>query len=72
MTILKTSIEDQMREMEIDRLTIKSKVLYQGNFREDLEKLVESMEPLVAEQVIKKYWGIYWVRKPFYENKNQR
>ena len=55
MTIYKASIEDQMREMEIDRLNIKSRVQYQWNFRDDVEKLVESLEPLVAEQVIKNY-----------------
>jgi hypothetical protein len=55
MTIYKASIEDQMREMEIDRLNIKSRVQYQGNFRDDVEKLVESFEPLVAEKVIKNY-----------------
>jgi len=48
-----------MREMEIDRLNIKSRVQYQGNFREDVEKLVESFEPLVAEKVIKNYWVEY-------------
>jgi hypothetical protein len=59
MTIYKASIEDQMREMEIDRLNIKSRVQYQGNFRDDVEKLVESFEPLVAEKVIKNYWVEY-------------
>ena len=59
MTIYKASIEDQMREMEIDRLNIKSRVQYQGNFRDDLEKLVESFEPIVAEKIIKNYWVEY-------------
>jgi hypothetical protein len=49
------TLEDQIREMEIDRMTVKSGVKYQGNFRDDVEKLVESIEPLVAEQVIKNY-----------------
>lgn len=59
MTIYKASIEDQMREMEIDRLNIKSRVQYQGNFRDDVEKLVESFEPLVAKKVIQNYWVEY-------------
>lgn len=59
MTIYKASMEDQIREMEIDRLNIKSKVQYQGNFRKDLETLVESFEPLVAKQVIQNYWVEY-------------
>ena len=55
----KVSIEDQMKEMEMNRLSIKSKVQYQWNFREDVEKLVASMEPWVREQIIKKYWVEY-------------
>jgi hypothetical protein len=55
MTIYKASIEDQIREMEIDRLNIKSKVQYQRSFRDDMEKLVESFQPIIAEKVIKNY-----------------
>jgi hypothetical protein len=68
MTILKKSVEDQMREMEIDRLTIKSRVQYQWNFRDDIEKLVESIEPLVAEQVLKNY-GVEYTE---YSNNSMR
>lgn len=68
MTKYKVSIEEQMREMEIDRLNIKSRVQYQWNFRGDLEKLVESMEPLVSQQVIKNY-GVEYTE---YGNHNMR
>jgi len=55
MTIYKASIEDQIREAEINRLNIKSNVMFQWNFVEEVEKLVDASEVLIREKIIKNY-----------------
>lgn len=59
MTIYKASIEDQIREAEINRLNIKSKVMFQWNFVEEVEKLINESEVLIREKIIKNYWVEY-------------
>ena len=51
----KKSLEDQIREAEMNRLSIKSKVMFQWKFHQELEKLLEKMEIQVREKVISQY-----------------
>jgi len=49
------TLEEQIKDRAITRWNIKSKVKFQGDFNIELEAIVDAMQPLVAEQVIKNY-----------------
>lgn len=53
------TLEEQIKDLAISRASIKSKLRFQWDFHAELEAIIDDLEKLVAQQVIKNYWVEY-------------
>jgi len=53
------TLEEQVKDLAISRGNVKSKVKFQGDFNKQLEAIIDALQPLVDDQVTKKYWVEY-------------